>query len=124
MAQRVVPRETHLAIYFSGVVDSESVQGTLTQNPEALATARTTLRVYFDFSEVTSFAFDPLSLGEAMKTLAANGVRLAIASTNPEYFGVGRQIAQYSGVEGMAINVFTTEEEAVAWLAGCGQADS
>ena len=123
MAQRVEPRDGYLALLFSGVVDRESVQGALSENPAALQRLLATQRVLFEFSDVTSFAFDPLALGSEMTRLAQQGLRLAISSSNPEFFGVGRQIAQFSGVEGVAINVFQAEEEAVAWLVAptCGE---
>ena len=116
MAQRIEPRDGYLAVLFSGAVDRASVQGALEGTPGAVETIRLTRRVYFDFSGVTSFAFDPLTLGEGMTRMAQAGLRLAIASSSPEFFGVGRQIALFSGVEGVAINVFRSEADAVAWL--------
>ena len=118
VAVRALVHKEHVAIIFAGEVTPESVAGFAEQETAALAALRGHGRLLFDFSGVTRFGFDPLLLGEEMQRLAGQGLRLAICSTNPEFFGVGRQIAQYSGVEGNAINVFREEAAAVAWLVG------
>ncbi|MEO8540174.1 MAG: STAS/SEC14 domain-containing protein [bacterium] len=116
-------RPGYVAISFSGDVDRESVRGLLAAVPDALATIQRTGRLLFEFSEMESFDFDPLSLGETMQQFASQGLRLAICSANPEFFGVGRQIAQFSGVEGAAIAVFKDQPAAIAWLLGLGNAE-
>ena len=118
VAERAVVFREYVAVIFAGDVTPEGVGGLAEREPVALAALRSHGRLLFDFSEVTHFGFDPLMLGEAMQRHAGQGLRLAICSTSPEYFGVGRQIAQYSGVEGNAINVFRDRAEAVAWLLG------
>src|SRR5215216_5913699 len=102
----------YVAVIFAGDIAPEGVSGFVEREPAALNALRGHGRLLFDFSAVTHFGFDPLTLGEAMQRQAGQGLRLAICSTNPEYFGVGRQIAQYSGVEGNAINVFRDQAEA------------
>lgn len=84
---------------------------------EAAAVGRTG-KVLFDFTNIESFAFDAEQLGRSMQRLASNGVRLAIYSSNPRFFGIGRQIALHSGLEGTAIAVFQQRPEAVGWLLG------
>ena len=84
--------------------------------PGALAVIRENGRVLLDFSAVEKFSFDPLLLGDAMKRLAGRGLRIAVASSTPEFFGVGRQVAQYSGVEGEAIAIFKDHRAAEEWL--------
>lgn len=118
VAVRALVHQEYVAVIFAGEVTPESVARLAEREPAALAALRSHGRLLFDFSAVTRFGFDPLSLGEAMQRQAGQGLRLAICSSNPEFFGVGRQIAQYSGVEGNAINVFRAEPEAVAWLTG------
>lgn len=118
VAVRALVFKEYVAVIFAGEVTPVGLSGFAEREPAALAALRGHGRLLFDFSAVTHFGFDPLTLGEAMQRLAGQGLRLAICSTNPEYFGVGRQIAQYSGVEGNAINVFRDQAEAVAWLVG------
>ena len=81
-----------------------------------VAVIRENGRVLLDFSAVEKFSFDPLLLGDAMKRLAGRGLRIAVASSTPEFFGVGRQVAQYSGVEGEAIAIFKDHRAAEEWL--------
>ena len=121
MAQQVELRDGYIAIVFSGTVDRETVRGALEGRDDVLRAIGRTRKVLFDFCGMTSFDFDPYQLGESMRRLAGNGIRLAICSSNPEYFGVARQIAQFSGVEGAAIAVFRAEGDAVGWLAGLGE---
>ena len=116
MGQTVLIRNGYLLVRFFGDVDPESSRGAVQNAPGALEALAANPRALFDFSDVVSFNFDPLSLGEAMKRLAERGVRLAVCSSNPEFFGIGRQVAQYSGLEGDAISVFRTEPEAIGWL--------
>jgi hypothetical protein len=114
--QRIEPREGYLAIVFYGAVERGDLQAALTAEPALLNAIRTSRRLLFELSDVTSFAFDPESVGISFGMLARQGLKIAISSSNPEYFGVGRQIAQLSGVEGSSINVFRGEPEAIGWL--------
>lgn len=116
MAQSVEIREGYIAVVFSGVVTPATVGDALGESSDVRTAMRRTPRVLFEFSQIESFGFDPLTLGDGMQRLAALGVRLAVSSSNPEFFGVGRQIALYSGVEAVAIAVFDNEAEAVGWL--------
>lgn len=118
MAQEIELRDGYVAFLFSGIVDPETVRGSLDARPDALAHLRRHPCVLFDFSRIEKFGFDAFPLGEGMRRLAEMGVKLAVASENAEYFGIGRQVAQLSGVEGANISVFRTELEAVAWLVG------
>ena len=118
MAHVIELREGYVAFVFSGVVDQETAGNLAEGRPDMLPALRRHGRVLFDFSRIERFGFDAFGLGEGMRQLAALGVRLAVASENPEYFGIGRQIAQLSGVEGASIAVFRTEAEAVEWLLG------
>lgn len=118
MGQTVLLRDGYVVVQFFENVDRESARGALQNAPGATDAIAQSLRVLFDFSEVTSFKFDPLTLAEGMKRLAERGVKLAVCSSNPEFFGIGRQVAQYSGLEGEAISVFRTEPEALGWLLG------
>lgn len=116
MGQTVLIRDGYVCIEFSGEVDRESVRGALASAEGSMDAIRTHGRVLMDFSGVTRFNFDPVLLGDAMKRLSGQGLRIAVSSTAPEFFGVGRQVAQYSGVEGEAIAVFKTQPEAESWL--------
>jgi len=121
VAQEIQVHEGYVAVVFSGTVDRDSVRGALEARPDARQAIATLRKVLFDFSAVKAFEFDPFQLGEAMRRVAGQGLRLAIASEQPEFFGVGRQIAQSSGMEGVAIAVFHTRLEAVAWLQRVGE---
>lgn len=118
MAQQIEVRDGYVAFLFSGVVAPETAGDFLAARPDVLAYLRHHPFVLFDFCSIEKFGFDAYQLSEGMKTLAAQGVRLAVCSTNPEFFGIGRQVAQLSGVEGENIAVFRTEPEAVEWLVG------
>jgi hypothetical protein len=112
--------DSYVEVQFSGEVDPEAMRrmgGRLTK--EEAAALRATGRVLFDFSEIESFGFDAAQLGESMKRLATAGVRLAVFSSNPRFFAIGRQIALYSGLEGEAIAVFGDRAEALSWLLDC-----
>ncbi len=117
MAHDVIVLRTHVEVRFRGVVDRESVGGLSAAETESL---RRTRRLLFDFCEVTEFRFDTMQLGDAMQRLASQGVRLAICSEGPAMFGVGRQIALASNLEGLAIQVCRSRDEAVTWLARAG----
>lgn len=121
MAQEFEVRDGYVAITFSGAVDRETVRGALEGREDVLRSLARDRKVLFDFSGVSSFTFDPYQLGEAMRRVAGDGLRLAIVSSNPEYFGVARQIAQFSGVEGAAIAVFRGQLEARDWLNALGE---
>lgn len=116
MGQTVLIRDGYVCVECSGEVDRESARGALTANPEALGAIRENGRLLLDFSAVEKFSFDPLLLGDAMKRLAGRGLRIAVASTTLEFFGVGRQVAQHSGVEGEAIAIFKDQRAAGEWL--------
>jgi hypothetical protein len=116
LAQEIEVRDGYVAFLFSGVVDPKTAGSSLTERPEVLSYLRRHPCVLFEFSRIEKFGFDAYPLSDGMKTLAAQGVRLAISSTSAEFFGIGRQIAQLSGVEGANIAVFRTEADAVAWL--------
>ena len=116
MGQTVLIRDGYVCIEYSGDVDPESARGALAATHRALDLIRENGRLLLDFSAVEKFSFDPLILGEAMKRLAGQGLRIAVASSAPEFFGVGRQVAQYSGVEGDAIAIFKAHQEAEEWL--------
>ena len=118
MAHDIELREGYVAFVFSGVVDQETAGDLLAGRPDVLPAVRRHGRALFDFSRIERFGFDAFGLGEGMRQLAAMGLRLAVASESAEYFGIGRQIAQLSGVEGANIAVFRTEAEAVEWLLG------
>jgi hypothetical protein len=118
VAQEIEVRDGYVAFLFSGVVDPKTAGNSLTERPDVLSYLRRHPFVLFEFSRIEKFGFDAFPLSDAMKNLAAQGVRLAICSTNPEFFGIGRQIAQLSGVEGAHIAVFRAEAEAVGWLVG------
>ncbi|MEX0783847.1 MAG: hypothetical protein WD557_14485 [Dehalococcoidia bacterium] len=121
MAQTILVREHFIDVTFSGRADRASVAGGLSE--EETATVMRLGRVLFDFTDVTEFEFDPARLGDVMRRLAEDGLRLAICSRAPAWFGVGRQIALWSDVEGEAIRVFRDRAEAEAWLVGpegCG----
>lgn len=111
-----MPATVTLHDQFVEVVFSGEVERGRRLTDEGIEHARRTQRILFDFSEITRAAFDPMQLGDGMTRLANQGVRLAICSTNPVYFGFGRQISLYSGVEGTAIAVFKHREDAVNWL--------
>jgi len=108
-------RDGYLEVVFSGVLSRETVAAAGGLNEEQTEAARKSQRILFNFDDVTEFSYDPFALGLAMARLAGN-LRLAICSSNPALFGVGRQIAQYSGVEGEAMAVFTDRIEALGWL--------
>ena len=110
MPSLVTLHDHFLEVAFSGEVERATLR------EEGAAHLRKTGRVLFDFSEITKANFDAMQLGDAMTRLAATGVRLAICSTNPVYFGFGRQISLYSGVEGEAIAVFKERQAAISWL--------
>lgn len=116
MGQTVLIREGYVCIEFFGDVVPESARGALDSAPGAVQAILANGRVLMDFSAVEKFAFDPMILGDAMKRLAGQGLCIAIASSAPEFFGVGRQIAQFSGVEGEAIAVFKDRAGAEEWL--------
>lgn len=116
VGQTVLIRDGYVCIEFFGEVDRETVRGSLASSEGSLAAIRSNGRVLMEFSAVTRFNFDPLLLGEAMNRLAGRGLRIALASSTPEFFGVGRQVAQYSGVEGEAIAVFKDQPAAEEWL--------
>lgn len=118
MGQTVTIRDDYLLVQFFGIVDPESARGAVENTPGAVESVTKSARVLFDFSEVTSFKFDPVLLGDAMRRLGERGVKLAVASSSPEFFGIGRQVAQLSGLEGEAIAVFRTQPEAASWLTG------
>lgn len=119
MAHVVRVADGFVEIVFSGQIEPDVMQksGARLSPAEAAAVGRTG-RVLFDFTDIDSFGFDAQQLGLSMQRLAANGVRLAVYSSNPRFFGVGRQIALYSGLEGSAIAVFDSRPEAVGWLLG------
>jgi len=73
-------------------------------------------RVLFDLTAVDGFELEPFTLGLNMRALAGQGLMLAIVAPRPVLFGVGRQIALYSGTEGTGIAVFLEEVEALRWL--------
>lgn len=116
LGQEVLIRDGYVCIEFFGDVHRDSVRGTLASVDGALAAIQSHGRVLMDFSRVSRFSFDPMLLGDAMKRLAGVGIRIAVSSASPEFFGVGRQIAQYSGVEGDAIAVFKLQTDASDWL--------
>ncbi len=116
VGQTVLIRDGYVCIECSGEVEREAVVAALAATPGALAVIRENGRVLLDFSAVEKFSFDPLLLGDAMKRLAGRGLRIAVASSTPEFFGVGRQVAQYSGVEGEAIAIFKDHRAAEEWL--------
>lgn len=118
MAHDIELREGYIAFVFSGVVNQETAGDLLAGRMDVLPALRRHGRVLFDFSRIEHFGFDAFGLGDGMRQLAELGLRLAVASESPEYFGIGRQIAQLSGVEGANISVFRTEKEAVEWLLG------
>ena len=115
---RAEVRTGYVAVLFSGVVTQDSIDAFNEAHPDAMADMLRQGRVLLEFSAVESFGLDPRMLGDSMRRLAPQGLRLAISSAKPEFFGVGRQIAQFSGVEGDSIAVFHTEAEAVQWLLG------
>lgn len=117
MAHVVRVAEGYIEVTFSGDLAPEAMRRMGARlTPEEAAAVQRTRKVLFDFSDIDSFGFDSQLLGSAMQRLAANGVRLAIFSSNPRFFGIGRQIALYSGLEGSAISVHTDRAEALAWL--------
>ena len=124
LAVRAVVHAEYVEIVFQGDIDPESLAGFGNENPRAIPAVMRHGRVLFDFSGVKRFGFDPLTLGDQMKRLSGEGLRLAICSNSPEFFGVGRQIAQFSGVEGEAIAVFHSRDEARAWLLGEGDGET
>ncbi len=118
MAHEVIIHPTFVEVLFSGEVAVGSVRAAGGFKPEEIEALRQLKRLLFDFSAVTNFGFDPLSLGSGIKRLSDFGLALAIVSTNPLYFGIGRQIALYSGVEGDGIAVFVDRPSALMWLLG------
>lgn len=111
MPAEVILHDAFVEVVFSGEVARGQQMGA-----ESLAHVGKTGLVLFDFSGITKADFDPMQLGEGMVRLAARGVRLAICSTNPAYFGFGRQISLYSGLEGQAIATFSDRNDAILWL--------
>jgi anti-anti-sigma regulatory factor len=117
LASRVRVADDYVEVSFAGEIDAESLRRTGARlSDEQTAAVAKHGRVLFDFSEIESFGFAPQALGAAMQRLAGQGVRLAVYSSNPRFFGIGRQIALYSGVEGEAIAVFQDRAEALGWL--------
>lgn len=116
MGQTVLIRDGYVCIEYFGDVDPESVRGALASSDGSIDAIRQDGRVLMDFSRVAKFTFDPMLLGDAAKRLAEQGLRIALCSSTPEFFGVGRQIAQYSGLEGEAVAVFRDQATAEDWL--------
>lgn len=117
MGNQVRIADRYVEVRFFGEIEPGTFAGArLTE--EEIAAIRRAGCVLFDFSEIDSFGFDAERLGQAMQRLGAQGIRLAVHSSNPLFFGVGRQIALYSGLEGEAIAVFDKRVEALGWLLG------
>lgn len=116
MAHVVRIRQHFVDVTFMGMVDRAAIEEAGGLSPDGLAALLRLGRLLFDFTDVADFRFDPFTLGEAMRRLSERGLRLAICSSTPAMFGVGRQIAQWSDREGTAIKVFRDREQAEAWL--------
>jgi len=108
-------RDGYLEVVFTGILSRETVAAAGGLSDSQTEAARKFQRILFNFDDVTEFSYDPFALGVAMARMAGE-MRLAICSINPALFGVGRQIAQYSGVEGEAMAVFSERIEALGWL--------
>ncbi len=117
MSHVVRVAEGYVEVAFSGDIDPETMRRMGARlTPEEVAAVQRTARILFVFSDIDMFGFNSENLGLAMQRLAGNGIRLAIFSSNPRFFGIGRQIALHSGLEGSAIAVFSERAEALGWL--------
>jgi hypothetical protein len=117
LAHHVRVADSYVEVQFSGDIDPGTMRRMGARlAPEEADAVRSHGRILFDFSEINSFGFDAERLGQAMQRLAQAGGRLAVYSSNPRFFGIGRQIALYSGLEGDAIAVFRERPEALGWL--------
>lgn len=85
---------------------------------EILAALEASGRMVIEFAGVESFDFDPIALGATMAYFAQRGLRVAVVAANPVYYGIGRQVALSSGVEGSSVAVFTDAAAALEWLLG------
>lgn len=117
MGHQVRVADRYVEVRFFGEIEPGTFAGVRLTEEEIAAIGRAGC-VLFDFSDIDSFGFDAEQLGQAMKRLAAQGIRLAVLSTNPLFFGIGRQVALYSGLEGEAIAVFDQRAAALGWLLG------
>jgi hypothetical protein len=87
--------------------------------PDVVAALRKTTKVLFDFEEVEDVKFDPTMARGPIERAVLLGYQIAIVAANPAWFGVGRQIASFSGVGDEKLRVFKDRPTAVAWLL-CG----
>ncbi|MGE0601106.1 MAG: hypothetical protein AB7J35_15685 [Dehalococcoidia bacterium] len=110
-------QEGYVLVILAGEVRPGAFRGLSANSDELTAAVERFRRVLIDVSEVDDVLFDPVMLGEAAaRNNATRGVRFAIAATTPAMFGLGRQVAQISGLEGEAVSVFHSREEAADWL--------
>ncbi|MGH2611279.1 MAG: hypothetical protein ACRDHF_19530 [Tepidiformaceae bacterium] len=116
MAHTARIRPHFIDISFSGTVDRHAIEAAGGLSEGELTAILRLGRVLLDFTDITDFRFDTFTLGDSMRQLSRQGLRLAICSSTPAMFGVGRQIAQWSDVEGSAIRVFRDRDQAEAWL--------
>ncbi len=106
----------YVLLSLSGDVKPGAFRDLVAGSQEITDAINTFQRVLIDVSEVDAVLFDPVMLAEAATQSAARGVRFAIAANTPAMFGLGRQIAQISGLEGEAISIFHSREAAAEWL--------
>ncbi|MGE3074716.1 MAG: hypothetical protein AB7N24_01190 [Dehalococcoidia bacterium] len=117
MASEVRVEDGYVLVNLAGEVRPGVFRGLFAGSDELALAVNEFRRVLIDVSEVDDVLFDPVMLGEAAaRNNATRGVRFAIAATTPAMFGLGRQVAQISGLEGVAVSVFHSREEAAAWL--------
>jgi len=74
-------------------------------------------RLLIDFTDVTEVIADTYRLAEQAKRNEALGLKVAVYAPRPALFGLNRQVLQLGLVhEGVSASVFTSIDEAIAWL--------
>lgn len=113
MPSEVILEDGYAVLVLSGEVKPGELSTAPRAVREEFARSR---RVLLDVSEMDAVHLDPMTVAEVARQNAGGGVRYAIAASTPAMFGLGRQVALLSGLEGEAISVFHSRAEAAEWL--------
>ncbi len=111
MPYQVLHHTQYLEVRFDGVIEAPL---DLTQPPFSEAPGR---RLLVDYGGVTEVLADAYAFAEQARQAESTGLKVAIYAPRPLLFGLSRQALQLGGVrEGVSAGVFTSRDEATAWL--------
>ena len=108
----MLKHEDYVEVRVQGVLESA-----LDFEDQSLADADESHRLLLDMAGVTEIRADAYLLAEQARKAEARGIKMAVYAPRPAVFGLNRQALQLGAIrEGISAGVFSSLEEAKAWL--------